>query len=121
MIQNEKDFIEWLDNQLNENVPPEIVAFNININESPFNIEIVGSSEFDTEDDDWACNEDWVPSERVVCVSPLLLGKSWEETQDTIVLMAKQYLLSNSKNVSKLKTASGFAVGFVDGDLSYVK
>lgn len=121
MIHNEKEFIEWLDTQMNETIPAEIVAFTINIYESPFNIEIVGSSEFDAEDDDWACNEDWVPKERIVSISPCFFGSSWQQTQATIVALAKQYLLSNSKNVLKLKAANAFAVGFVDADLSYVQ
>ncbi|MFB2803659.1 hypothetical protein [Shewanella seohaensis] len=120
MIQNEKDFVRWLDGQLNERIPAEIVAFNINIYESPFNIEIVGSMDFDPDDEDWACNEDWVPSNRTVAVSGLLFGGSWEEAQENITAMAKLYLRSDSKNVFRLKAARAFAVGFVDGNLSYV-
>lgn len=44
MIQSEKDFIDWIDGQLIEDIPAQIVAFNINIYESPFSIEIAGSS-----------------------------------------------------------------------------
>lgn len=69
MIQSEKDFIDWIDGQLNEDIPAQIVAFNINIYEYPFSIEIVGSSEFDPEDEDWACNEDWLPKNRLISVS----------------------------------------------------
>ncbi len=121
MIQSEKDFIDWVDEQLNENIPIQIVAFNINIYDSPFNIEIVGSSEFDPEDEDWACNEDWLPKNRSISVSSSLFGNSWEEAQENILLMAKRYLQSSSKNAQKLKSAKAFAVGFVGGNLSYVQ
>lgn len=121
MIQDERSFIDWLDRQLNENIPDQIVAFNINIYESPFNIEIVGSSEFDAEDEDWACNEDWLPESRVIPVSTSVFGNSWEEAQENILAMAKLYFQSNSKNAHKLKAAKGFAVGFVDGNLCYVQ
>ncbi|MBU2709209.1 hypothetical protein KCM76_24655 [Zooshikella marina] len=121
MIQNDKDFIDWLDGQLNEKIPDEITAFNINIYESPFNIEIVGSSKFDPEDEDWACNENWIPRNRKMSVSSSLFGDSWEEAQENIIAMAKKYLQSNSKNVNKLKAAKAFAIGFVDGNLSYVQ
>jgi len=120
MIQDEKSFIVWLDGQLNEELPDKIIAFNINIYESPFNIEIVGSCEFDPDDEEWACNEDWVPESRVISVSNSIFGNSWQEAQENILLMAKQYLQSNSKNTHKLKAAKAFAVGFVDGNLSYV-
>ena len=121
MIQNEKDFIDWIDGQLNEELPDHIVAFNINIYESPFNIEVVGSSEFDPDDEDWACNEDWVPENRTIPVCNAIFGNSWEEAQDNILVMAKQYFQSSSKNTYKLKAAKAFAVGFVDGNLNYVQ
>jgi hypothetical protein len=121
MIQDEKGFIEWLDGQLSEEIPDQVVAFNINIYESPFNIEIVGSNEFDPEDEDWVCNEDWVPQNRIMPVSHSIFGNSWEEAQENILKMAKQYLYSRSKNIRKLKEAEAFAVGFVDGSLSYVQ
>ncbi|RJG35874.1 hypothetical protein [Motilimonas pumila] len=121
MIHNIEDFISWIDMQLNESIPNEIIAFNINIYESPFNIEIVGSNEFDLEDEGWACNEDWIPENRFISVSNSLFGNSWESAQENIVSMAKQYLNANSENVVKLQQAQGFAVGFVDGNLTYVK
>ncbi|WP_445359859.1 hypothetical protein ACJJIL_12625 [Microbulbifer sp. EKSA005] len=121
MIQNEKEFIGWIDRQLNEELLGHIVAFNINIHESPFNIEVVGSSEFDPDNEDWACNEDWVPENRLISVSNAIFGNSLREAQDNIVAMAKQYFHSSSKNTHKLKTAKTFTVGFVDGNLSYVQ
>ncbi len=121
MIKTENDFIDWIDGQLSEELTEQIIAFNINIYESPFNIEIVGSCEFDPEDEDWACNEDWVPINRTISVSSSIFGNSWEEAQDNILTMAKRYLQSSSKNTHKLKSAKAFAVGFVDGNLSYVQ
>ena len=121
MIENEKDFIKWIDHQLEENIPDEIIAFNINIYESPFNIEIVGSKEFTPDDEDWACNEDWVPGNRKISVSEKIFGESWEEALENILSLSKRYLESKSKNNAKLKTAKAFAVGFVDGNLSYVQ
>ncbi len=119
MIKNEKDFLAWLDGQLNEDIPARIIAFNINIYESPFIIEIVGSNEFDPENEDWACNENWVPRQRKISVSGSLFGATWENAQANLIAMAKQYLHSGSKNATKLKSARAFAIGFVDGNLSY--
>ena len=121
MIQDQNSFSLWLDSQLSEVISPNIVAFCININESPFNIEIVGSAQFDIEDEDWACSEDWVPTKRNIAVSRSLFGKSWEEAQGNIIAMSEQYLKSNMKNNSRLSRAKAFAVGFVDGNLSYVR
>ena len=112
MIQNEMDFINWIDRQLSENIPAQIVEFNI---------ELIGSNEFDPECEDWACNEDWIPKERKISVSSSLFGGSWEESQESIMAMAKKYLESGSKNISKLKAAKAFSIGFTDGNLCYVQ
>jgi len=121
IIKNKKDFIGWLDSQLDVEIPQEIIAFNININESPFNIEIVGSNEFRPDDSDWACNEDWVPHKRNISVSDELFGVSWEQALENLTMMSKAYLSSNSTNTVKLKEAKAFAIGFVDGDLKLLK
>ena len=121
IIKNEKDFIAWLDGQLDVEIPKEIIAFNINIYESPFNIEIVGSNEFNLDDEDWACNEDWVPHKRKISVSDELFGASWEQALENLSMMGKAYLDSNSTNTVKLKEAKAFAVGFVDGNLNLLK
>jgi hypothetical protein len=120
MINNEKDFIAWLDQQLNMEIPDNIVAYNINLYESPFKIEIVGSCEFDREDEDWACNEDWVPETRMISVSNKLYGASWEEAEGNLISMARSYLTNTTKNGIKLKEAKAFALGFVDGNLNYI-
>ena len=120
MIQNEMDFSSWLDSQLNVEIPAEVVAFNINVYEAPFTIEIVGSNDFDADDEDWACNGDWIPSARSIEVSNHLFGNSWEVAEQNIVDMARSYLKSNYVNASKLKRAKAFAVGFVDGSLNLI-
>lgn len=121
MIRNEVDFSSWLDSQLSVEIPAHIIAFNINVYESPFIVEIVGSNEFDAEDEDWACNEDWVPKVRSIEVSNDLFGSSWEVAEQNIVNMARGYFKSNYVNASKLKQAKAFAVGFVDGNLNLIK
>ena len=121
MIENEKNFFDWLDHQLDAGIPNNIVAFNINIYESPFHIEIVGSAEYDPENEDWACNEDWVPKNRMSQVSESLFGDSWKTAESNIIAMAKTYFGSNSKNATKLQSAKAFVVGFVDGNLNLIQ
>ncbi len=120
MICNEMDFVNWLDHQLSEVIPESIIAFNININESPFNLELVGSNEFDPEDEDWACNEDWAPKNRTMEVSESLFGKSWEVAESQIFAFAKAFMSSDLNSAVKLRGAKAFAVGFVDGNLKFV-
>ncbi|WP_217653712.1 hypothetical protein, partial [Marinomonas polaris] len=87
----------------------------------PFAIEIVGSNEFDEDDEDWVCNENWVPTARTIEVSSELFGNSWEVAEQNIVNMACTYFNSNYVNASKLKQAKAFAVGFVYGNLNLIK
>ncbi|WP_448250566.1 hypothetical protein [Thalassotalea agariperforans] len=121
MIQDEVDFSNWLDSQLSVEIPANVIAFNISVYESPFIIEIVGSNEFDVEDEDWACNEYWVPTPRSIEVLNDLYGNSWEVAEQNIVNMARGYFISNTVNASKLQQAKAFAVGFVDGNLNLIK
>ena len=121
MIGNEMDFLGWLDRQLSVEIPAHLIAFSINVYESPFFVEIVGSNEFDAEDEDWACNEDWIPKVRCIEVSNDLFGSSWEVAEQNIVNMARGYFKSDYANVDKLKQAKAFAVGFVDGNLNLIK
>ncbi|RYV01195.1 hypothetical protein SOPP22_16710 [Shewanella sp. OPT22] len=120
MIQGEADFVSWLDNQLSEFIPSDIQAFCINIYESPFCIEVIGSSEYTSDDEDWVCNENWIPNCRVVAIKSSLFGESWVSAQSQVVNWSKSYFSSEAQNVIILKQAKAFAVGFVDGDLEYI-
>ena len=119
MTRNNRGFNIWLDKELDENIPNTISAYCINLNESPFCIEVIGSNEFSKENDDWACYEDWLPTNRNIAVSKELFGNSWEEAQSNIESMVEGYLESDFRNVKKLKSAKTLAIGFVDGILSY--
>ncbi len=120
MIETQKDFFEWIDSRLNAKIPKDVIAFVINIYESPFKIELIGSNEFDPDDEDWACNTDWLPEKRMIEVANSLYGDSWQEAENNIFNLAAQYLKSAYGNATKLDTAKAFAVGFVDGNLRYV-
>lgn len=120
MITNETDFHNWLNTQLDIDIPDSIIAFSINIYESPFRIEIVGSTECDKTNEDWACNEDWVSENRTIEVSKVIYGESLQKALERIFAMAASFLQSDFPNAEKLKDVNCFAVGFVDGNLEYV-
>ena len=57
---NNKDFFEWLDLILKNELNSEIKAINFNLYEDTDNkwsIELVGTFSFDRDNDDWACDE----------------------------------------------------------------
>ena len=53
-------FAEWLDIVLNTELPNELTAFCFNLYEEEnytWSVELIGASQFDEEDSDWACYE----------------------------------------------------------------
>ena len=55
-----KDFFEWLDLILKNELNSEIKAINFNLYEDTDNkwsVELVGTFSFDKDNDDWACDE----------------------------------------------------------------
>ena len=62
-----------------EKLPENIVALNFNIYEGPYAIDLIGSATFDESDEDWACNEDFIPKLRRCPALEIPEEKSWEE------------------------------------------
>lgn len=62
-----EEFLKWL-RRVNQSSPPpdDVVAYNFGIFESEggYILYLVGSREYDPDDDDWACHEDYVPVEK---------------------------------------------------------
>ena len=61
-----KDTIrKWLI-QINQKdkLPQNIVALNFNLYEGPYALDLIGSATYDESDEDWACNEDFIPGLR---------------------------------------------------------
>lgn len=112
---------EWLDNILIQEIPEEIVAFCFNLYEdgdNQWSMELVGTDEFDEEDEDWVCEEvtDFGSREdNMVWTS----SKDWEEVLREMTTELKQYL-KKGKYADKLKSKEGVGVGFVDGDIEII-
>ena len=109
---------EWLDVVLETDIPAEVVAFGFNLYEDidhDWSMELIGTSKFDVDDEDWLCNEvtDFDTRE-----NPLQWHREtgWEEILNDIVSALKEYL-KNGKYADILKAKSGVGVGFVDGNI----
>ncbi|MCG9709387.1 MULTISPECIES: hypothetical protein [unclassified Pseudoalteromonas] len=122
----EQEFQEWLVDALPEKVPEGVVAFSFNLYEPAlrdgvkFGVEVVGTSEFDPEDEDWACEEVWEPQERQLFIPIEFSGTDWAKCQDRLKELLLQLLLSEHRLSSVLKSTRGIGVGFVDGSLDIV-
>ena len=109
---------EWLDSILNQEIPEAVVAFCFNLYEdgdNQWSMELVGTEEFDAEDEDWACEEvtDFGSREDNMVWNS---SKEWEEIFEQMSIELKRYL-ENGQYADKLKSKEGVGIGFVDGDI----
>jgi len=99
---------------------PDVVAMNIGLfqSENGYQAYIIGSHEYDPEDDDWACNEDFVPTTKYVDL-PCSQDLGWETLQMDVVNIIKGLLSTDSSTV--LNHIPNVTVGFDDAELVRVK
>ena len=120
-----KSIADWLD-RIGRTFPPpdEIVALNIGIFESPngFTIYLTGSTQYDVDNDDWACREDYAPKDRYFELpSEFTNGKDWQEVEKDLKLLIRNILSSDQFANNILARPEVFAIGFDDGDLTRLK
>lgn len=112
-------FIEWAENALQDAELSNVVALNFNLYEdqdSFWAVEIVGTSSFDENDADWACDEVFTTRD-----NPF----TWEEETDCDGILEEVTewigdLLDGTVLMEMLDRLQGIGVGFVDGDIEIV-
>lgn len=113
---NNREFYDWLDNILQGELSDEIKAINFNLYEDEndkWSIEMVGTSEFDENDEDWVCYEVFATRD-----DPFIIVRKsdWETIETFFIGLVKEYL-ADGKYAYKLKQYQAVGIGFVDGDL----
>lgn len=111
-----KDFFEWLDAILKNELSGDIKAINFNLYEDAGNkwsIELVGTASFDKDDDDWACDEVFTTRDDPFVVKS---KNDWKSMEEFFIGLVNEYL-SAGKYADKLKEYQAIGIGFVDGDL----
>jgi hypothetical protein len=110
---------QWLtDIAKTESPSAGVIAFNIGLfeGEDGYTAYLTGSKEYDPDDPDWACNEDFTPARKYFKLESSA-GKDWQVIESEIVNEAKGFLLSAAATKSFFATAKAVTVGFDDGDL----
>lgn len=120
----EEDFKAWLMGSASTAIPASVRAFSFNLCErdndsSPFAVELIGSSEFDTEDSDWACDEVWAATPRMLEIPVAFSSRSWEGCLARVKRLVVATIDEDGTG-EVFKSREGVAVGFVDGDLDLV-
>ncbi|MDE5782315.1 MAG: hypothetical protein K2I03_12700 [Lachnospiraceae bacterium] len=111
-----KDFNKWIDTVLEKDFPPETVAVAFNLYEDTDNnwsVELVGTSIFDANDEDWVCDEVFDTRDNTFVWQQ---DTSWQEVLEEVTDILKKYL-EEGKYADKLKMYQGVGAGFVDGDV----
>ncbi len=115
----ETTFHNWLNKSLSKSIPRTVKAFNFNLYEtgSNFGIELIGASEFDADDSDWACQEVFEANPRSLEIPIEYSGQTWEKCLKKMKALVLIQLNSKSLASQVLNQSKGVGIGFVDGDL----
>ena len=117
-----KDWVEEI--SANETISSNITAFNFGIfeTENGYSLYLIGSENYDENDDDWATEVDFEPSHKYFEIDPLITkGKSWEQVLKLSNDVVSRYVKSDSFKSSILKNAKAITIGFDEGDLIRIK
>lgn len=119
-----RQWILYVDAQ--ETLPDDIVALNFNVWEamdedftSCYTLELIGSRQYDAEDDDWACEDDFEPKERNCDTLQLSSEIPWEDVLKGMVEVLKE--LKDELGGISLFRVEHITVGFAEGDLVIIK
>lgn len=101
-----------------EKLPEGINALNFGLFE-PYGVELIGAKRYDPNDDDWACEEDFVPKQRECPGIEVSKDIDWEDFLNIIVRILKE-LIVDLKELDFLKIEH-ITTGFCDGDLVAIR
>jgi hypothetical protein len=123
MMKFKTKLYEWANKALSKTIPDQVKAFSFNLFETPvgFGIELIGAGSFDENDEDWACDEVFEPTQRQLDIPIAYSGKNWEQCLKKMKTLVLQYLNSNEPGAVILNKAQGVGIGFVDGNLELLK
>ena len=110
---------EWLiEIDKSEKLPKDIIALNFGLFE-PYGVELIGSESYDAEDDDWACEEDFVPKQRICPNIEISDTVHWATVLQDISGILKEIIIEGA-DITILQTEH-ITAGFCDGDLVIIK
>lgn len=119
MYETFEKFEEWFDSYLCRGLPRDIIAVNFNIYETEdpelYELQMIGSSEYDPDDPDWACSEEFTTGEDVL----ELEASDCEDCLMRVGGLLHEYLEVGAY-AAVLSSLNALTYGFADGDLEVV-
>lgn len=114
-------FAKWLEAAFSLEPGPDVIAFCLNLYDAPFRADIIGSTHYDPDDSDWACDEVWRPDILPFDFPEHLSALEWGERRSLACGMLIECLEDSGEVMRPLRAATVVAVGFVGGDLVVVR
>lgn len=115
-------FSNWLNTVLEQDLPKGVIAYNFNLYEGSngtYDIQLIGSDDFDEDDQDWICTDYFTTGENVCYIKRTGEIEQWEQGLSYIITLVEKYLVEG-KNADVLKRVSAIGIGFVDGDIEII-
>lgn len=119
--QDRKEIVkQWILTVEQEHTMPDgIVALNFGLYEGPYSIDLIGSKLYDANNDDWACEEDYVPEHRICPALNISASENWEEVLNGMFSLLKE-VIQETPNLQLWKVEY-ITIGFSGGDLLRIK
>jgi hypothetical protein len=114
-------FNTWVDRVMSEFGATPSVAYNFNLyeHEEEFAIQLVGTSRFDPDDEDWACDETFSSGEDLFCLPHAVFGTEWRTALKVASSLVENYL-QHGKYATLMKASRAVGAGFVSGEIELV-
>ncbi len=121
-MEQTKIFNDWLDAILSENpFPSNTMAINFNLYEmdDSFDVQLIGSSMYDEDNDDWACEETFSSEENCLILPKITNLDDREIILEAVTVLIDEYL-NSGKYSHILKQFVAVCIGFVDDKIECV-
>ncbi|TDG34799.1 hypothetical protein EZJ43_16780 [Pedobacter changchengzhani] len=120
-----ENLMKWINNiQQQDGVPPkDVIAFNFGIyeDEKGYRMYLVGSFEYDENDDDWAIIELPTKMHRYLSLPKELELQTWEEVLEYCANELKELEKEGKLNIPLFENVVAITIGFDDGDLIRIR
>lgn len=102
-----------------EVIPKSVIAFNFGIieTENDYKTYLVGTNNYDTENDDWACEEDFTPKEKYLSLGADSKKWNWQEIQSIVKNGIEEFIETRISPLTFVHKAEYLTTGFDDGEL----
>ena len=113
----------WIDRiDKREWIPPSIKAFNIGITETAddYYTYLVGANNYQPENDDWACEEGFIPREKYLSLGEGSKKWTWKEIESIVKAGVEEFIQFRIAPLTFIHKAEYLTTGFDEGDLKRV-